>query len=362
MASGELKAAIIGAGWIAEHAHFPGYAYAGIPVVGVADVIEERAVRQAKAFDAGRPYGDWRRMLREEKPDIVSVCVPNVFHAEVALEALNAGAHVLCEKPLATSVAEAEKMFETAARKGLLLMAGQSQRFRPNNAFIKTRVDAGDVGDVYHAEAVYIRRLGIPTWGSFTRKSASFGGCLCDIGVHSLDLAVWMMGNPRAVGVTAATERRFGDSEALASLRTTWDSEKFTSEDYAALQGTWDAGQFDVEDFATAFVRFDNGATLFLQCCWASHIERRRQYVKLLGSDGGATTDPPSVFRLRGGVPEDEVFNVARSTGWNEEVAHFVDCVRGKASMLVKPEETLNIQRILNGAYESAASGREVRL
>jgi len=357
-----LKAAIIGAGWIAEHCHLPGYRRAEIEVAAIADIVPQQAAKQAAAFGVARTYTDWRQLLKEERPDIVSVCVPNMFHAEVALGALKAGAHVLCEKPLATSVAQAAEMFDTARRQGVLLMAGQSQRFRPNNDAIKERVDAGDLGDVYHTEAVYIRRLGIPTWGTFTQSSYAYGGALCDIGVHSLDLAVWFMGNPRPVSVSAATERRFGDRPDLGALRGEWDSQKYAAEDYGALQGVWDAAAFDVEDFATAFVRFENGATLYLQAAWASHIEHRRQYVKLLGTDGGAITDPPSVHRLEGGMPADEVLSVPRSTGWEAEVCHFVDAVRGETPLLVREEETMNVQRILNAAYESAALRHEVQI
>ncbi len=359
---GPLKAAVVGAGWIAEHGHLPGYRRAGVPVAAIADVDIDKARVQAKAFGVERTYGDWREMLKEERPDIVSVCVPNMFHAEVAVGALNAGAHVLCEKPIATTVAQAEEMFETARRQGRLLMAGQSQRFRPNNGVIKQHVDAGDVGEVYHVEAIYIRRMGIPTWGRFTQSAFSFGGALCDLGVHSLDLAVWFLGNPRAVSVSAATERRFGQRADLASLRRTWDPAKFRSEDYGGFQGEWDPASFDVEDFATAFVRFESGVTLYLQCSWASHIERTRQFVKLIGADGGATTDPPSVYRLEDGMPVDETFEVQRGTGWEPEVCHFVDAVRGKTKLLVREEETMNVQRILNAAYESAKTGAEVKV
>ncbi len=357
-----LKAAVVGAGWIAEHGHLPGYQRAGVSVVAIADVAVERARALARAFAVERTYSDWHEMLKEERPDIVSVCVPNVFHAEVALGALNAGAHVLCEKPLATTVAQAEEMFDAARRYGRLLMAGQSQRFRPNNEAIKARVDAGDLGEVYHVEAVYVRRMGIPTWGRFTQSAFSFGGALCDLGVHSLDLAVWFLGNPRAISVTAATERRFGQRADLASLRRTWDPAKFRSEDYGGFQGEWDAASFDVEDFATAFVRFENGVTLYLQCSWASHIERTRQFVKLIGADGGATTDPPAVYRLEDGMPVDEVLEVPRGTGWEPEVCHFVDAVRGKTHLLVREEETMNVQRLLNNAYESARTGAEVKI
>jgi predicted dehydrogenase len=340
------RAAVIGAGWIAEHCHLPGYRRAGVEVAAVADLVEERAAAMAAAFGARAVYADWREMLREEKPDLVSVCLPNVFHHEAVMAALAAGAHVLCEKPLATSLAQAEEMFEAARKRRLLLMAEQNVRFRKANQVIKERLAAGELGEVYHAEAVYIRRLGIPNWGSFTMKRFSAGGALLDIGVHVVDLALWFMDNPRPVTVSAQTEMRFGRRPEIA----------------AARHGAWNPDLFDVEDFATAFVRFQGGATLYLQTSWASHIEQSREYVRLLGTEAGVVNDPPAFYRLREGRPEDEPLDIPRMSGWLESVQHFVDAAAGRVECAVKPEETLNAQRILDAAYASAARGREVEV
>lgn len=343
----DLKAVVVGAGWIAEHCHLPGYAGAdGVKIMAIADLLPERANALATQFEVPRTYTDWHEMVEREKPDIVSVCVPNVLHAEIALDAIAAGANVLCEKPLATSVAEAQRMFDAARSAGVLLMSAQNVRFRKINEAIKARIDAGAFGHIYHAECFYVRRIGIPSWGSFTQKKLSYGGALLDIGVHVLDLALWFMGNPRPTRVSAATEARFGRREDVAAFR----------------KSAWKPTEFDVEDFATAFVRFENGATLYLQSSWAGHIERDREWVRVLGTEAGAINDPPAIFSFRDGERFDEPLEIPRTSGWVEGVQHFVDAVKDKTHPRVKEEETLNVQRILDGAYASAELQREVEI
>jgi predicted dehydrogenase len=161
------RIAVIGAGWAARIAHLPAYAANNITPVAIADLNELVAADQAKRHKIPSVYTDWREMLEKEKPDAVSVCVPNVHHREPVLGCLRAGAHVLCEKPLATSVAEAEEMFAAAKSAGRSLMAAQNWRWNENSRAIRRIVDTGEMGEVYYAEATALRRLGIPTWGLF---------------------------------------------------------------------------------------------------------------------------------------------------------------------------------------------------
>jgi predicted dehydrogenase len=344
------RAAIVGAGWIADHGHLPAYAAAGVEVAAIADIDEAVASALAERHGVPRVDSDWRQMLAEVQPDIVSVCVPNMWHAEIALGAIEAGAHVFCEKPLATSLDEAERMFAAARAADVVLMADQNTRFQPRNRVLREAIDRGDLGEIYFVETVYARRMGIPGWGSFTSRAHSFGGAVCDIGVHALDLAVSLLGNPRPRSVSATTATEFG-----------------TREDVAELRGRhWEPSAFDVEDFGAAFVRFEQPsgreASLVMRASWAAHIEGNEEWIQLQGTDGGLRNDPPVRYRHDGGEPLTEPLEAPpHGPGWNEAVAHFVDCVRGDASPLVTPEETLNVQRILNGIYDSAASGHEVR-
>src|SRR5581483_9001041 len=319
---------------------------AGANLVAVADVAPGLADKVAAEYGVPRAYADWRDMLAREKPDVVSVCVPNAFHQEVVLGALEAGAHVLCEKPLAPSTAQAQRMFEAADRAGRYLMVAQNLRFRPVNQRVHQLARAGEFGRIYHAEAFYVRRLGIPTWGSFTQSRSSAGGAMLDIGVHVLDCALWFMGGPEPTEVSAQVESLFGTRPEVA----------------AARGNAWDPAQFDVDDFASAFVRFANGATLSLQACWASHIERDREYVHVLGTDAGASNETGMVYRLRDGQKVDEALELPRIPGWEETVAHFLRVVYGQEHLQVLPEETLRVQRILDACYESARLGRAVSL
>lgn len=340
----ELTVGVIGAGWAARVVHLPGFRAAGQPVAAICDLNPEPARALAAQYDIPRVYTDWRDMIANERLDAVSVCVPNRFHREPVLAALEAGAHVLCEKPLAVTAAEAGEMFAAAARHGRILMAAQSFRFDAGPRAIHRVVRSGQLGEIYYAEATAMRRMGIPSWGTFHQSSHSAGGTLLDIGVHMLDLAVWLMGNPEPVRVSASLQRHFGQRPEIARM----------------FRNVWDPARFDVEDFAVALVHFANGATLLLRSSWAAHIEKQVFNVTLCGDEAGATTHPPVIYRNREGIPADERLLVTETRMYEREMAHWVQVLRGEAEPAVRPEETINVQRILDAAYRSHAEGREV--
>ncbi len=341
----EPRVAIVGSGYITRIGHLPGYKAAQANVVAICDLLPERARPLAEQYGVPAVYSDWREMLRLERPDVVSVCLPNVLHREPVLAALEAGAHVICEKPLATSVAEAKEMFDAARRNGRVLMAAQNFRFKPETRVIKTAVEAGELGEIYFAEAIATRRLGIPTWGEFHQKSRSFGGSMLDIGVHMLDQTLWLMGNPRPLRVSATMESRFGARADIAALR----------------GNRWNHETFDVDDFATAFVRLAGGATLLVRSSWAAHIDAGLMGSRLAGTEGGAQTAPPSLYRLRHGMMVDEKFTpLGEVDSYHEEFKHFMRVVKGQESPIVTEAQTMDVQRILNAAYRSAETGAEV--
>ena len=341
-----MKIVIVGAGFAARVVHLPGYAACRAPVAAICDLDTARAQSLADQHGIPKVFSDWREMIAAENPDLVSVCLPNALHREISVAASEAGAHVLCEKPLATSVAEAHEMFDAARKAGRVLMAAQHIRYQAEASAIKRVIDGGALGEIYHAEATYMRRLGIPTWGAFHQKSASSGGALYDIGVHILDQALWLMGNPRPRAVSAVTQQRFGRRPDIAAL----------------LRNAWDPERFDVEDFGVAFVRFENGADLVLRASWAAHIaEREDGNVLLLGTEGGVTTHPPALYHLRSGVFANEEFtNIQPRNTYEAQMRGFLSALRGERELSVKEEETMNVQRILSAAYRSAEEGREV--
>ncbi|HEY8171549.1 MAG TPA: Gfo/Idh/MocA family oxidoreductase, partial [Dehalococcoidia bacterium] len=317
---------------------------AGVQVAAICDVNPAPAEKLAAQYGVPKVYGDWQEMIVQEKPDVVSVCLPNTMHREPTLFALQSGAHVLCEKPLATSVEEAREMFFAAKSARRHLMAAQNWRWESGSRAIQRVVEGGDLGEIYYAEATALRRMGIPTWGVFHQKQFSHGGALLDVGVHMLDLAVWLMGNPKPVRVSARTAAKFGKRPEIAKM----------------LRSAWDPAKFDVEDFAVALVHFDNDATLLLRTSWATHIDAESFSVRLVGTEAGATTVPPIVFHNRQGVPSNDAMQVQQGSSYEREIAHWIKVVNGEAEPMVTPEETLNVQRIIDAAYRSTDEDREI--
>ncbi len=225
-------------------------------------------------------------------------------------------------------------------------MAAQNWRWDAGSRAIRRIVETGDLGDIYYAEATAMRRMGIPTWGVFHQSKLSSGGALLDVGVHMLDLAVWLMGNPEPVRVSAKTDRKFGTRPEVAKM----------------MRNAWDPEKFDVEDFAVALVHFANGATLLLRTSWATHIDAETFSVRLVGTEAGATTTPPVVYRNHAGIPVDEHLQLQKVNSYEREIAHWLRVVAGEEEPLVTAEETMNVQRIINASYRSAAEGREVEV
>ena len=269
-----LRVCILGAGAITEAGHLPGYLAAGAELAAVADLDRDRVEDLADRFPIGSVYTDWREMLAVERPDVVSVCLPNRLHEEATLAALESGAHVLCEKPLAPNAGAAARMFAAAREHGRHLMAAQQYRWDAGTVAAKAAIDAGVVGDIRHAEARWLRRVLVPR-----SRLAADGGVLLDLGVHALDQAMWLMGNPRPLSVSAMSATLFAEAPGPSGDRRA-DSPA--------------SGM--VDDLTVALVRFDGGATLLLRTSWAinADVNDARPSTVVLGTDCGVVHRPPS--------------------------------------------------------------------
>lgn len=354
-----LKVAIISCGMIAKRAHIP--AYKAFPqdykIVAVCDVVEELAKSTAEKHNIPNYYTDAEKMLSIEKPDVVSVCVPNFLHKKFTVMALSYGAHVLCEKPIATTLSDANEMFSFAKKQGKILMACQSLRFLPERLAVKEMVDSGELGEVYYAEISRIRRRGIPTWGKFHLKSHSGGGALIDIGVHGLDSAIWLMGNPNPVSVNAAMNQvhinEIGTAEQSGALKGGVDTSGFNPD------------EMDVESFSEGSVRFENGAVLSFKVAWSANL-REENNIVLAGLNKGVDTELRKVYS---GAKTVEELNF-EPNGFEEDpffghhylVKNLYECITENAEPFIKPEETINVTAILDAAYLSAETGREIMI
>ena len=317
-------------------------------VIAICDLVEERARKVADEFGVEKICTDYQKLLAMPGIDAVSVCVPNHLHAEMTIAAFQAGKHVICEKPLAMNPAEATAMVAASKKAGKLFMTAFNNRFRGDTQVLKRFIQDGELGDIYFAKTGWIRRKGIPGFGSwFTTKSKSGGGPLIDIGVHVLDLTLWLMGNPKAISVTGSTYAMFGPK--------------------GEGQGTWGiaekGGGFDVEDLAAAFIRLENGATLLLEASWASHIKEDVIYTNLMGTKGGAELEPLKIYKDMECTPVDITPAYPNQGGGHlTEVKHFVDCLVNGTKLVSTGEHGLEIARILDGVYKSAKTGKEVVL
>ncbi len=345
----KLRVGIAGSGGIARAAHMRGWKAVAdkCDVVACCDVDESRARLLAAENNIAGAYTDYRRMLDEEKLDIVDICTPNAFHHPMAVAASRAGAHVLCEKPLATSSRHVQEMIAAARKAGKLLMCAQSTRFNGQAQMLKRVVDSGVLGDIYYCRAQAIRRRFLPPRPGFIQKKLSGGGPIYDIGVHILDLSYWLMGCPKPTTVSAML------GTFLAKR-----------EDITGMWGEWDRKMYDVEDFAVGMIRFDNGAALTLECSFLLNMKDRERFAThLFGTEAGACYPELEVYGERNRVIYDQkVAHIPEMQGHTEEIKSFVDSVVNKKPVSVPPEETLNVIRMLEAMYTSAERKAEVKL
>ncbi len=344
--STKVRVGLIGLGWPGRE-HLKGYlATPAAEVAALCDLDEPLLQRVAGEHGIRRTYADYRQMLAREKLDAVSVCVPNHRHAELTIEALRAGAHVLCEKPPAMNVAEAEAMARAARESGRLLMYALVMRFHPETRFLKDLIVAGELGEIYIGKAGYTRRRGIPlgrdNW--FVDKSRAGGGAMIDIGVHALDCIWYLMGTPSPVSVSGSAYRKFAR---------------------CVPEGV----RYDVDDAALALIKFANGATLFLEASWAWNLPGGTTK-QVAGTKGGAQLDPLRIHTEKNGVVLDAAlgdksipagYGGAPANPFAAEVAHFLAALAGAVPPVATAEEGVALMQMLTGVYESAETGREIR-
>lgn len=352
----KLKIGIIGLGSISQlHAD----AYSKNPDVELyafCDIHRERAVKAAEKYGVpiDRVFSDINEMLALDEIDAVSVCTWNSAHASCTITALNAGKHVLCEKPMAMNAAEAEEMKLAADRAGKLLMIGFVRRFGNDCQILKDYIDTDFFGDIYYTKATYLRRNGNPG-GWFGDKSRSGGGPLIDLGVHVIDLTRYLLGNPKPVSVYGATFQKLLNRKNIKAS-TGYTSAEKTEDDIC-----------DVEDLAVAMIRFDNGAVLNVEASFSLNIKKDCGSIELFGSKSGAKLDPE--LELYSEL-NDYMVNIglANETAlsfdglFEKEINHFVACVKDGIPCISPAQDGIEIMEILDAIYESAKTGHEVVL
>jgi predicted dehydrogenase len=352
-----IKVGVIGCGGIANGKHMPALKKLGnVEIIAFCDIIKERAQKAANEYgaDGARVYTDYTEMLKKENPEMeaVHVLTPNSSHSPITIAALESGRHVMCEKPMAKDVAGAKAMLDAAKKSGKVLSIGYQNRYSPEALYLKKVCDAADLGEVYYAEALAIRRRAVPTWGVFLDAEAQGGGPLIDIGTHALDLTMWLMDNYEPEMVVGSVYRKLADNENSANA---W--------------GPWDPKEYTVEDSAFGFIRFKNGATVVLKSSWALNILNPIEAKCILCGDK-AGADMLDGLRINGekfsqtyvSKPDLKAGGVAFYEGANASPADveaytFYQAVLEGKELVVAPEQALKVTEILAAIYESNENG-----
>ncbi|MBQ8881971.1 MAG: Gfo/Idh/MocA family oxidoreductase [Clostridia bacterium] len=353
-----VKIGVIGCGGIANNKHMPAYsANKRAELVAFCDIVEERAIKANEKFgnENTKYYTDYKELLKDKSIDAVLVLTHNAEHCRITVDALNAGKHVLCEKPMAMNYEEAKKMIEARDKSGKILTIGYQNRFRPDSMYLKKLADEDTFGDIYYAEATAVRRRGVPTWGVFIEEEKQGGGPLIDIGTHALDLTLFVMNNYEPAYCVGKTFHKLNKQTNTGNMGGDWDPERFTA-----------------EDSAFGFVVMKNGALINLRSSWALNIIESREAVTLVCGDK-AGADMPAMNKVRvNGVMAGkqyilepnleggkvDYFGDGGTKPADLEAGCFIGAIFGENDLVVTADQAACVTKILEGIYESEKTGK----
>lgn len=350
----KIKVGIIGMGAIgAVHAEAYAANSAAAELTAICDVAAERLKSQGDRFNVANRFADYRQLL-ESDVDAVSVCVGNTLHKDVAIAALDAGKHVLLEKPMAMNAGQAKAIVVAAQKNGKILQIGMVRRQAGETQMARKCVADGLLGGIYHMRAVLIRNRGIPGLGGwFTTKSMSGGGPLIDIGVHYFDAAMHVSGLWNPTKVSAACYDKLGKNMRAYKYIGMWAGPP----NYK--------GTFDVEDYATGVVRFGKQATMSFEIAWAANAEDS-SFVEFIGDKGGLRLFDGKPLLLRtehnGGLADIQLRYQDPGNAFHLQIKKYLAACRGECPPAATGAEGLIAMKLIDAVYKSSATGREVEI
>lgn len=350
MARSTYRIGIIGAGWPGQQHALAVQRIENAELYACADLDEARLTSFKAEFAPEKSFCDYRDLLQDRQLDVAIVCLPNYLHFPASLAALEAGKHVLCEKPPTMTAAEMKVLREEASKRKLVYSFSRQFRFTPVMRAARQSIEEGRLGKIYHAQATFIRSRGIPGWGGgwFTERKRSGGGALIDIGIHALDAVWFLMGSPRPVSISAKVFRNFAH---LTNVPV-----------------------FDVEDAAYAFIRFDNDAVVQLETCWAGNLSddvpprsvfgQELINSTIYGTKGSIRLNPLALFEDRQGEivkASLEVEPDAR-TGFELQLRNFLAAIDDNIAPTNNASQAVALMEMIDAIYASSELGREVAI
>lgn len=349
-----LKVGVIGVGSISEMHINPYLNNEEVELVALCDINGERLAEKGILYGISQLYHDYQDLLNNPEIDAISICTWNNTHAEIAIAGLKAGKHVLVEKPLSMTVEEALAIEAAAEQSGKIAQVGFVRRHGDNTKILKSFIDDGDLGEIYYAKASYLRRLGNPG-GWFSDKTKSGGGPLIDLGVHVIDVMWYLMGKPRPVSVSGNAYYKLGNRSHIENLSF------YQAADY-------DATLNDVEDLTNALIRFENGASIFVDVSFTLQAKEDETTVKLFGDKGGAEIEPAlSLVTEKNNTilnitPQVDNLGFDFEKSFANEINHFVECCQAGKETIAPITDGVEVMKMLNAVYESARTGKEIYL
>ncbi|MBP1993941.1 putative dehydrogenase [Paenibacillus eucommiae] len=350
----KMKVAVIGCGMISSSQHIPSYDKNPLAEIKyLVDIRQDRAMELAKQYQVPYTTTDFRDILADEEVEAVSICTANHTHASIAIECLNAGKHVLCEKPAAIDFERVLEMKAAADRNGKILSIGVVNRFNTAVNKIKQLIDEGELGTLYHIYCSFRAHRSIPGLGGpFTTKAISGGGVLIDWGIHFLDLIFYSIGEPAVKTVSGAVHGELGKNMEQYAYIDMWAGPP----DYN--------GTYDVEDFVTGLIRTE-GPTISLNGAWAQNIGESAMFVEFLGDKGGIKLQYGGDFKIystKNGVLHEILPTFSKTDPFYDEIDSFLNAAKENKKNRASIDHVILTSAVIDALYKSAELGGEISL
>jgi len=350
----KIYIAVIGCGSIANAAHIPSYMKnSKAEILYFCDIIPERAEQAVAKYKCGKAIIDYHEALSDPKVDAISVCTPNNMHAQISIDALNAGKQVLCEKPSARTYGEAKTMQEAQAKTGNMLSIGVVNRFNSKVRKIKEIIDSGELGEIYHVYVSFRAQRSIPgLGGAFTTKEIAGGGVLIDWGVHYLDIVMYCLDDPAIKTVSGKGFCKLGKNIKEYEYTDMWAGPPVLD------------GIYDVDDFVTGFIR-TSGSTITLNGAWAQNIGLDETYIDFIGTKAGIRLDywgDFDLYKIDKGELKSITPDYEKWDFFQKEIDSFVDTVKTKEKLPSNIDTAIITTRMMQALYDSSEQDREIVL
>lgn len=349
-----MKVAVIGCGAIANNAHIPAYmANEKAEIKYFCDIDLAKAEKAVEKYGCGVAVADYKEVLADEEVVAVSICVPNLMHHTIAIDAMRAGKHVLCEKPAARVYEEALEMQKVQKETGKILNIGVVNRFNTNVNKLKELIEQGEFGEVYQVYVSFRSPRAIPgLGGAFTTKAIAGGGVMIDWGVHFFDIVMYCCGDPKTKSVSAEMFSKLGAPIKDYTYVEMWAGPEIPE------------GIYDVEEGVTGLIRTE-GPVITFNGAWAQNIFENEMYIDFIGTKGGARLQYGKDFKFystKNGMLTTTTFANKEKAMFQEEIDAFVNCVESGEKLVSHIDTNIITAQMMDAIYRSAEEHREVVL